>query len=449
MFKQNLFKGVVIFYVIVLSLVVGMIIHKFSATPQLMASPAVSFNLDVSEKMSPDKLVNQIYTWMDLDSQRSKSILSEGIPRMGDQEMSGGILDFVAEPKNLLDYFIYWTVGVDFGKPATYLASSLPQLDPAPLQMVSGSVSQASGEVITASAVNRGRQILKADNGNIVLNIGKDEMIKNGQQAKTEREDPPARQPEQGSAQVREAPQSQSNVAGSAPAPQKSPTNQKNSRKPRVLIYHTHGSETYFDDPHPKDSMLHTYLPNRGRVMMAGEELAKGLRAKGIDVYHDTSSYDGENFSRSYANARKGVQTILQKQSFDLVIDLHRDGSANLQSEKLTNHYKHQINGKTAAQVMMVLAKGQMSYSSRRHNWKTNAQVCTAIAGQLQSKYPGLLRKIDSRDTVRFNQDLHPHAILLELGYEGNTTAEALYTAQLLADVIGELLREQPVFLLD
>jgi stage II sporulation protein P len=183
--------------------------------------------------------------------------------------------------------------------------------------------------------------------------------------------------------------------------------------------------------------------------MMVGEELAKGLRAKGMDVYHDTTSYDGKNFSQSYGNARKGVQKIMQKNKFDLVIDLHRDGSANLQAEKLTNHYKINVNGKIAAQVMMVLTKGQISYSSLRHNWKTNAQVCTAIAGLLQSQYPGLLRKIDSRDTVRYNQDLHPHAILLEVGYEGNKTSEVLYTAQLLTKVIAELLQEQPVFLLD
>lgn len=447
MFKQNLFKGVVIFYIIVLSLVVGMIIHKFTATPKLMTSPAVSFNLDVTEKMSPDKLVNQIYNWMDLDSQRSKSILSEGIPSMGSQGTRGGLLDFVAEPRNLLEYFIYWTVGVDFKKPATYLASSLPQLDLAPMERVNG-VQPVSGRAVTVSPTNRDRQILKAANGQIILNIGKDEMLTHQQRTMTEPEKTEDGE-EKGPAQVKENPtEAQKNNQQSAQVPKNS-SQQKSTRKPRVLIYHTHGSETYFDDPNPKDNLLHTYLPNRGRVMTVGAELTRGLRAAGIEVYHDTTSYDGQNFSRSYENARRGVQKILQKNKFDLVIDLHRDGSANLQADQAANHYKRMVNGKVAAQVMLVLAKGQMSYSSRRHNWKTNLQVCTAIAGQIQSKYPGLLRKIDSRDTVRFNQDLHSHAILLEVGYEGNKTSEVLYTAQLLVSVISELLHEQPVFLLD
>lgn len=443
MFKQNLFKGVVIFYIIVLSLVVGMIIHKFTATPKLVASPAVSFNLDVSEKMSPDKLVNQIYDWMDLDSQRSKSILSEGIPSMGEEEQSGGILDFVAEPKNLLDYFIYWTVGVDFGKPATYLASSLPQLDP--IEVVSETAQNESSESTTTPVANRDRRVLKAENGQIILNVGKDEMLATEQRTTPVSSETPGGG-EQKPAQVQ--PSSQ-NTPKQPTQPAKNTSTQRNTRKPRVLIYHTHGSETYFDDPNPKDNLLHTYLPNRGRVMMVGEELAKGLRARGLEVYHDTTSYDGKNFSQSYGNARKGIQKILQKNKFDLVIDLHRDGSANVQTERLTNHYKMKFNGKTAAQIMMVLAKGQISYSSLRHNWKTNAQVCTAMAGLLQTKYPGLLRKIDSRDTVRYNQDLHPQAILLEVGYEGNKTAEVLYTAQLLTEVIAELFQEQPVFLLD
>ena len=105
------------------------------------------------------------------------------------------------------------------------------------------------------------------------------------------------------------------------------------------------------------------------------------------------------------------------------------------------------INGRPAAKVMIVITQGYLNYCSTR--WSVNKKLSIALAGKIQEMYPGLLRKILPVEGRRYNQDLHPQSLLIEVGYQKNTTAEAVYTGELLAYAIAELLREEPVFLLD
>ena len=52
---------------------------------------------------------------------------------------------------------------------------------------------------------------------------------------------------------------------------------------PQILIYHTHSQENYRD---------YAGSDGKGAVVSLGEELAKRLRAKGYQVWHDTTAYD-------------------------------------------------------------------------------------------------------------------------------------------------------------
>ena len=62
-----------------------------------------------------------------------------------------------------------------------------------------------------------------------------------------------------------------------------------------------------------------------------GECLAKLLREKGYNVYHDESVYDYRNGkldrSAAYTYALDGISGLLQKYpSIEVVLDVHRDG---------------------------------------------------------------------------------------------------------------------------
>lgn len=56
----------------------------------------------------------------------------------------------------------------------------------------------------------------------------------------------------------------------------------------------------------------------------------------------------------------------------------------------------------------------------------------------LQKQYPGLCRPISFR-TERFNQDLSPGALLIEVGAAGDTLEKALVAVRALAEGIAEL----------
>ena len=95
------------------------------------------------------------------------------------------------------------------------------------------------------------------------------------------------------------------------------------SEEYKVLIYHTHGSESFVDS---RENEV------EDTVIGVGDELARILQEDyGIMVYHDRTVYDMVNGtldrSEAYNYASQGVDEILkQYPSIEVVIDLHRDG---------------------------------------------------------------------------------------------------------------------------
>ena len=63
----------------------------------------------------------------------------------------------------------------------------------------------------------------------------------------------------------------------------------KRQKNPQILIYHTHGSETYRGSKRGKKS---------DTVIGVGDMLVKKLREKNISVIHDCNIYDKKNRER-------------------------------------------------------------------------------------------------------------------------------------------------------
>ena len=72
---------------------------------------------------------------------------------------------------------------------------------------------------------------------------------------------------------------------------------EKNANVPQILIYHTHSQETYTDYPENAEA----------DVVHLGEYLAKLLREKGYNVYHDESVYDYRNGKLDRIRSRLAV----------------------------------------------------------------------------------------------------------------------------------------------
>ena len=68
-------------------------------------------------------------------------------------------------------------------------------------------------------------------------------------------------------------------------------------------------------------------------------------------------------------------------------------------------------------------------------NWQRNLSLALKLHVVLERSYPGIMRPLNLR-TQRFNQDLSPGALLVEVGAAGNTHEEARRAAEQLAHAI-------------
>ena len=204
--------------------------------------------------------------------------------------------------------------------------------------------------------------------------------------------------------------------------------------KPQILIYHTHSQEAYLDSRknEPEDSMVGV-----------GSYLAGILRDKyGYNVIHDTSVYDlvdGKlDRNKAYTYARENIEKILEENpSIEVIIDLHRDGA-----EKRSTV----INGEETAQIMLLngLSRNQSGPITRLYN--PNLQDNLAFSLQLHLKslemYPGLFYKNYLQD-YRYNLDLRPKSLLIELGTHKNTLRSAKKAMEPFAEILDAVLKGQ------
>lgn len=203
--------------------------------------------------------------------------------------------------------------------------------------------------------------------------------------------------------------------------------------EPTVLILHSHGTESYTKTEDYTESSSYRTLNAGYNVVSVGAELKKHLEAGGIRVIHDTTLHDHPSYSSSYSHARKQIRSYLEQYpSISLVLDIHRDSVENSRGEQVA------FTEKKAARLMMVV--GTDANGLNHPNWQENMALAVKLHAQLEKNTPGICRPISFRPQ-RFNQDLSPGGMLIEVGSAGNTRQEALEGARLLAQAILELSR--------
>ncbi len=198
----------------------------------------------------------------------------------------------------------------------------------------------------------------------------------------------------------------------------------------QVLIYHTHGTESYIDSRPGEVS---------DTVRGPGEALAQYLRTRGYTVYHDMTAYDWKDgkSNRNYAYSTAGPQIeafLKEHPETEIIIDLHRDSGAKRVSE---------VNGKQTARVM--LFNGLCRNASGPISYLDNPNLSDNLAFSLQVNlvgrvlYPGLMHKIYLKN-YRYNQHFCERYLLIELGTENNTVEEAYNAMEPLAEVLDVVL---------
>lgn len=206
-----------------------------------------------------------------------------------------------------------------------------------------------------------------------------------------------------------------------------------------VLIYHTHTSEAYSKDaPGFYYTDMETRTQNQDMsVVAAGEEMARALEARGIGVVHDKTvndlAYNG-SYSRSWEVIQKNLE---EYPDIQVTIDLHRDSMTTEAGVK----YKPtaQIGGRNAAQAMLLAGCDASGEWGDFPDWEWNLRLILRVQQKAQELYPGLMRPLNFSDS-KYNMNATRGSMLIEVGTEVNTVAEAKYTGQLLGEALAETL---------
>ncbi|NMB11659.1 MAG: hypothetical protein GX977_05170 [Firmicutes bacterium] len=205
---------------------------------------------------------------------------------------------------------------------------------------------------------------------------------------------------------------------------------------PLIAIYHTHTGETYRDGAgnSTKNYAWDVAQPGVGvvpGVVQVGERLTRELQRRyGIPVVHSQKVHDYPVFAYAYSNSEKTAQMLVERYpSLQLVLDIHRDEGATLET----------LQGRQLAGVLIIVATGGGT-SLSHGNWRQNLETAQLLKENFDRLYPGLCRGLVVKERVRYNQHVHPGALLLEIGAHFDTLDSALMTADLVADVLAETL---------
>ncbi len=209
------------------------------------------------------------------------------------------------------------------------------------------------------------------------------------------------------------------------------------SVSPKVLIVHTHGSESYTPSSTYNYKQTGNYRTGDTNFNMirVGKQLAKAIESEGIEVIHDTSINDYPSYNDSYNKTGKIIEKHLSAdKDIAMVLDIHRDA---LGDENNIVRLATDIGSKKAAQVMIVCGTDT---NLDNPYWKQNLSLALYIQQNIEKNYPGLMRPVNIRKE-RFNMHLTKGSLLFEMGTNGNTLEEALVSADILGRELGKIIK--------
>ncbi len=203
--------------------------------------------------------------------------------------------------------------------------------------------------------------------------------------------------------------------------------------EPTVLILHTHATESYTQsqgESYEESSAFRT-LDEDYNMISVGDRLEAVLTAGGVTVIHDRELHDYPSYNGSYSRAREAIQAWLEAYpTIRLVLDLHRDASGDI-----NNQMRTAVTADGVDYARMMLVMGTNASGLYHPEWKENLALGLKLQVTLERQTPGITRPLNLRPT-RFNQDLSPGALLIEMGAAGNSHDEALRSAEKLGEAI-------------
>ena len=195
--------------------------------------------------------------------------------------------------------------------------------------------------------------------------------------------------------------------------------------EPRVLIIHTHATESYLPS---SQGNFHT-KEETNTVRDVGNVLSQTLEDNGIGVIHNKTLHDDPSYNSSYSRSYQTAAEILkQYPTIECVIDLHRDAtSAKTPSATIS------VKGKTCATYSFVIGQGASTYAQ-------NKAFVSKLNQKAIAKYNGFTGNVIERG-YKYNQDLSSKYILLEIGFNQNQIEDCRNTARIFGQILADTLK--------
>ena len=203
---------------------------------------------------------------------------------------------------------------------------------------------------------------------------------------------------------------------------------------PMVLIYHTHGTESYGNgDTVTAATGFRSHNPEE-TVVAVGGVITEVLESAGIPVLHLEEMFDMEDWSSAYDNSSAAVRAALEEYpSIQYIFDVHRDALTGEDGAYISS--VTEMDSTRFAQLMLVC--GTDEGGSGHTEWRDNLSFALTLQAALHTSYSSLMRPINLR-TASFYQDLRKGSLLLEVGTSANTLAEAKRSAVLFAKALAD-----------
>lgn len=203
--------------------------------------------------------------------------------------------------------------------------------------------------------------------------------------------------------------------------------------QPLIGIYHTHDWESYISEfpnltlKRVEDlDLISSEDHQKKTVVDLGRKLATLLSQQGVVTVHSEQRHQRLKYENAYLLSRITAEQILKEEpTTRVLVDIHRDAAWEYTPVA-------KIDGQEVAQIRCIIG-------GNNAGWTANEAFCERLMQTLEKRYPGLtLPTLVKED--RYNQDLLPGAILLEIGSATNSYAQAERAIPLLAKGLTDLL---------
>lgn len=198
----------------------------------------------------------------------------------------------------------------------------------------------------------------------------------------------------------------------------------------QVALYCTHSAETY-----TPDSGKAKLDGKHGLINDVARQIADSLQQQGLKTAYYNKIHDFPEYDKSYTNSRETVKRIIKEQDQLLALfDIHRDNIPGMaKAETVT------IDGKPSARILIIVGSDERK---PHPDWEKNLDFANRIAEHGEQMYPGLIKGVRIKAGT-YNQEYHHGALLVEVGSDLNSLAEARYAAELFSDILIRVLAEE------